>query len=82
MEWGSPVQDLRIFLKTRFTVPNLSWMPPRIHTLMQAMKHRVRRVFSPDQNIEADAYRLNFRFYHDTFVKKNKVKGIYVHAEA
>ena len=50
--------------------------------IMQVMKHRLARVFSPDQNIEADAYRLNFRFYHDTFVKANKVKGIYVQTEA
>ena len=50
--------------------------------IMQVMKHRLVRVFSPDQNIEADAYRLNFRFYHDTFVKANKVKGIYVQTEA
>ena len=50
--------------------------------IMQVMKHRLVRVFSPEQNIEADAYRLNFRFYHDTFVKANKVKGIYVQTEA
>ena len=50
--------------------------------IMQVMKHRLVRVFAPDQNIEADAYRLNFRFYHDTFVKSNKVKGIYVHTAA
>jgi hypothetical protein len=50
--------------------------------IMQVMKHRLVRVFAPDQNIEADAYRLNFRFYHDTFVKANKVKGIYVHTAA
>lgn len=48
--------------------------------IMQVMKHRLVRMFSPEQNIEADAYRLNFRFYHDTFVKANKVKGIYVHS--
>lgn len=47
--------------------------------ILQVMKHRVVRVFSPEQNIEADAYRVNFRFAHDTFVKANKVKGIYLH---
>lgn len=50
--------------------------------IMQVMKHRLVRVFSPEQNLEADAYRLNFRFYHDTFVKANKVKGIYVQTAA
>lgn len=48
--------------------------------VMQVLKHRLVRVFNPEQNIEADAYRVNFRFYHDTFVKTNKVKGIYVHS--
>ena len=69
-----------------FTVPAtgkaINFMIVHPSAIMQVLKHRVVRVFSPEQNIEADAYRLNFRFYHDTFVKKNKVKGIYVHAEA
>lgn len=50
--------------------------------IMQVMKHRLVRTFGPDMNIEADAYRTNFRYAGDTFVKKNKVKGIYVHAAA
>lgn len=47
--------------------------------VMKVMKHRVSNVFTPAQNIEADAYRVNFRFYHDVFVLPQKVKGIYVH---
>lgn len=47
--------------------------------VMKVMKHRVSNVFSPAQNIEADAFRVNFRFYHDVFVKGNKKKGIYLH---
>lgn len=50
--------------------------------IMQVMKHRVLRVFAPEQNIEADAYRVNFRYAHGSWVKDQKVKGIYVHAEA
>lgn len=50
--------------------------------IMQVMKHRVLRVFAPEQNIEADAYRINFRYAHGTWVKKNKTKGIYVQTEA
>jgi len=48
--------------------------------VMKVMKHRISNVFTPAQNIEADAYRVNFRFYHDVFVKPQKVKGIYVHS--
>lgn len=47
--------------------------------IMQVMKHNPVRIFSPEQNQEADAYKVNYRAYHDTFVLKNKVKGIYVH---
>ena len=50
--------------------------------ILQVMKHKVMRVFTPEQNIEADGYRVNFRYYHDTWVKTQKVKGIYVHRAA
>jgi len=50
--------------------------------ILQVVKHNVPRLFTPEQNIEADAYRLNYRIYHDTFVLKNKVKGIYLHNAA
>lgn len=50
--------------------------------IMQVMKHRVLRVFNPNENIEADAFRVNLRFYHDTWVKDNKTKGIYLQTEA
>lgn len=47
--------------------------------VLKVMKHRNVRVFAPEQNIEADAYRVNFRFAYDAWVLDNKVKGIYVH---
>ena len=61
---------------------SINFMIVHPSAIMQVMKHRLVRVFSPEQNLEADAYRLNFRFYHDTFVKANKVKGIYVQTAA
>lgn len=50
--------------------------------VVQVVKHVIPRVFSPDQNIDADAWRFNYRIYHDVFVQANKVKGIYLHAAA
>lgn len=47
--------------------------------VVQVVKHVIPRVFTPDQNLEADAFRLNYRIYHDIFVEANKVKGIYLH---
>lgn len=49
--------------------------------VIQVMKHYVPRLFSPAQNIEADAYRLNVRYAADTFVLDNKKSGIYVYAD-
>lgn len=61
---------------------NINFMIVHPSAIMQVMKHRVARVFTPEQVQDADAYKVNFRFYHDTWVKDNKVKGIYVHSEA
>ena len=48
--------------------------------ILKVMKHTRLSLFSPEQNIEADAWRLNMRYAFDTFVKTNKTKGVYVHA--
>ncbi len=47
--------------------------------VIQVVKHVIPRVFSPEVNQEADAWKLNYRIYHDAFVLDNKTKGIYVH---
>ena len=33
----------------------------------------------PDENQKADAWKFDYRLYHDLFVYENKVKGIYLH---
>ena len=50
--------------------------------VLQVPKHTLPRIFSPDENQKADAYKFDYRFYHDCFVLENKVKGIYVHTGA
>lgn len=50
--------------------------------IIKVMKHRVPRIFSPDVVQEADAWKFNIRLYGDTFVKENKVGGIYLHRGA
>ncbi len=35
------------------------------------------RVFTPEQNIEADAYRFDYRIYYDAFVKKSELSSIW-----
>lgn len=41
-------------------------------------KHVKLRVFTPDINQDQDAYKFQYRIYHDTFVYENKVAGVYV----
>lgn len=39
-------------------------------------KHEKIRVFSPDENQDADAWKFQYRLYHDIFTPKNKTLGI------
>jgi hypothetical protein len=48
--------------------------------IMQVVKHVVPRIFSPEVNQEADAWKFDYRVYHDAFVKFNKANGIFVSA--
>ena len=47
--------------------------------IVQVVKHVVPQIFSPEVNITANAYRLNYRIYHDCWVLANKCKGVYLH---
>lgn len=48
----------------------------------QITKHVKPRIFSPDVNQDADAWKFDYRIYHDAKVFENKVKGIYLHRAA
>ena len=50
--------------------------------VIQLTKHAKMRVFDPDTNQDADAYKVDYRIYHDAWVLENKVKGIYAHTKA
>lgn len=45
----------------------------------KVVKHVLPRIFTPNENQKADAWKFDYRIYHDTFVYDNKVKGIYMH---
>lgn len=47
--------------------------------VVQVVKHVIPRLFSPAQNLDADAWKYDYRIYHDAFVLDNKLKGIYMH---
>ena len=48
--------------------------------VIQVVKHLVPRIFSPQVNQEADAWKFDYRIYHDAFVREQKTKGIYLSA--
>jgi len=43
------------------------------------LKHAVPRIFSPSEYQTADAWKFDYRVYHDCFILDNKAEGIYVH---
>lgn len=50
--------------------------------VLQVIKHVIPRTFSPEVNQEADAWKFDFRIYHDCWVEANKANGIYLAASA
>lgn len=52
--------------------------PPAI---LQVVKFSLPKIFSPDVNQDKDAWKFQFREYHDAFVYENKAKGLYLHSK-
>ena len=50
-------------------------------SVIQLIKHGKIRVFDPDTNQSADAYKVDYRLYHDAWVLNNKKSGIYCHTK-
>jgi len=50
--------------------------PPAI---LQVVKFSLPKIFDPDTNQDKDAWKFQFREYHDAFVYENKAKGLYSH---
>lgn len=47
--------------------------------IIQAKKLALPKIFSPDENQTKDAWKFQYRLYHDAFVYDNKVNGVYLH---
>lgn len=61
---------------------NINFLLVAPNTVEAVAKHVKLRVFTPDVNQDMDAYKFQYRIYHDLFVYENKVAGIYLHTEA
>ncbi|MBQ1647615.1 MAG: hypothetical protein II047_03950 [Bacteroidales bacterium] len=56
----------------------INYMIVHPSAILQVMAHYAPRIFNPNQNIEADAWRVQPRFAHGAWVKAHKGNGIYV----
>jgi hypothetical protein len=67
-----------------FIVPDsssykINFMIVHPSAVIKVAKHVLPRIFSPQEYQQADAWKFDYRIYHDVFVEENKVKGIYLH---
>ena len=70
------------YIGTPTTGYNINFMIVHPSALTKVVKHVLPRIFTPEQYQQADAWKFDYRVYHDTFVYDNKVKGIYMHRGA
>lgn len=61
---------------------NINFMIIHPTAVLQIAKHVKPRIFEPDVNQDADAWKFDYRIYHDAFVYENKATGIYLHHAA
>lgn len=61
---------------------DINFMIVHPSAVLQVIKHQIPRVFSPEVNQEADAWKINYRCVHDCWVLANKTYGIYLHKKA
>lgn len=60
---------------------DINFMLIHPQAVVQVVKHEKIRVFDPDTNQDADAYKIDYRIHHDVFVPDNKKVAIYGHAK-
>ena len=70
------------YVGTASTGYGINFMIVERSAVNKVVKHAIPRMFSPDENQTADAWKFDYRVYHDCFVYDNKVKGIYLHRKA
>lgn len=61
---------------------NINFMIVDSNAVLGITKTALPRIFDPNENQYANAWKFDYRLYHDLFVPANKVDGIYVHTKA
>lgn len=57
---------------------DINWIITAKNVPIAISKTDTVRIFQPHQNVLADAWKLDYRKYHDLWIPKNKLKGIFV----
>ena len=70
------------YIGTASTGYNINFLMVHPSAVLKVMKHVLPRIFTPDINQSADAWKFDYRAYWDVFVYENKVKGVYLHRAA
>jgi hypothetical protein len=61
---------------------DLNFLAVEKSAVIQAVKLVLPKIFSPDENQTKDAWKFQYRHYHDAFALEKKAKGIYAHTKA
>lgn len=75
-------QEAGGYIKTAATGKDINFMIIHPSAVVQLTKTALPRIFDPMTNQQANAWKFDYRLYHDAFVPDNKVKGIYLHNKA
>ena len=70
------------YVGTKGTGYNINFMVVHPSAITKVVKHVLPRIFAPNEYQAADAWKFDYRIYHDTFVFENKANGIYLHRGA
>ena len=60
------------------TAKTINWIIAAENAPIAVSKQDIMRIFEPDKNINADAYKINYRRYHDLWIPKNKMQSVWV----
>jgi hypothetical protein len=75
-------QEAGSYIKNASTGKDVNFVIVHTPSVMGVVKHVAPRVFAPEVNQSADAWKFQYRVYHDLLVPDNKTNGIYVHPKA
>ena len=75
-------QEAGGYIGTTSTGYNINFLIVHPSAVLKVMKHVLPRIFAPDVNQSADAWKFDYRVYYDVFAYANKVNGIYLHRAA